>query len=147
SPGDITELVDARPFPLEARDEQGRWRSVLDELALGVRIEVEDALALLEREDGDHPPTWYAELLAAALEEGLADLVAKLPCLVLSDDTRAVPPQHIREGVVLADAGENEAARLLVELGLAKQLHPQFLDRDRAKPVSDWLKKLGTLQS
>ena len=131
-------------LPAAVRDSDGRWRVVLDDwreagAALPAPLSVEQALALLQ--NPDRPVRSTIALVAAGVRDGLEDSLAKLPCLVASDELRLVPPSSSSpEAVAL------EVSPLAQELGIVTALHPQYLeDTDDARVIVDWLREREAL--
>lgn len=81
--------------PMEYRDPAGRWRRILEELALSTSIGVDDALTLLERDDdelGARTSSWYIGMARAAIDAGLFDEFLQSRGVLLSDGRRIEPP-------------------------------------------------------
>ena len=58
-------------LPNQARDTDRRWRTILEELEIGKRLEVDDALNLLPfcvDRPLNRSPEWYVRLVCAALD-------------------------------------------------------------------------------
>ncbi len=145
---DIAELApEATPLANAVRDPGGRWRLVLDELAVSKRVDLPLALTLLEDERHPRPPAWYADLVGAALAAGLGRTVATHRCAVLASGARVRPPQTLSQGVLVSQHDGGPAGQLLHQLGFAWQLHPEFLGASAGEDVTAWLKHAGTLHS
>ena len=131
-------------LPLNARDEGGRWRSVLNDWrAAGADIaeplSVERALELLR--DEARPVRSTLKLSAAGLRADLGDVLGTLPCVVAADGRRLVPPS---EGD--AEALAEKLSPLAEELGIVTALHPVYLEESEdASLVVDWLREQGAL--
>ncbi len=62
--------------PSTSRDDEGRWRDVLNELGRSHPITVADALALLDQSDdelGQREPEWYVQIAKAAIHEDMLE--------------------------------------------------------------------------
>lgn len=131
-------------LPLSTRDAGGRWRSVLDDWrASGADIteelSVEQALELLQDETRSVRST--IKLSATGLRHGLDDLLDTLPCAVLSDEQRMVPPSG---GV--AEALAEKVSPLAEELGIFSVLHSAYFEDSKdARLVVQWLRDQGAL--
>ena len=131
-------------LPLDARDEGGRWRSVLNDWrAAGADIaeplSVKRALELLQ--DEARPTRSTVKLAAAGLRAELGDLLGTLPCVVAADGRRLVPPS---EGD--AEALAEKVSPLAEELGIVTALHPVYLEESEdARLVVEWLREQGAL--
>ena len=131
-------------LPLDARDEGGRWRAVLDDWrAAGADLPeplgVERALDLFG--DKTRPVRSTIALAAAAVGAGLGDRLAMLPCVVASSGQRIVPPPDDS-----AEAMAENVSPLAEELGIVTALHAEHLeDTDNARVVIDWLRERGVL--
>ena len=131
-------------LPLDARDEGGRWRSVLDDWRtagadIADPLSVERALELLRDEARSVQST--VKLSAAGLRDGLGDLLGTLPYVVAADGRRLVPPS---EGD--AEALAEKVSPLAEELGIVTALHPVHLeDSEDARVVVEWLREQGAL--
>ena len=131
-------------LPESARDDDGRWRVVLDDwrtagAGLPEPLGVERALGLLREEARSVRST--IALAAAGLRAGLGDELGGLPCVAANDGRRLIPPT--------GDAAEALAERvspLAGELGIVTALHPDHLvESDDARLLLDWLRKRGAL--
>ncbi len=131
-------------LPWDARDEGGRWRSVLkDWRAAGADIteplSVERALKLLQDEARSIRST--VKLSAAGLRNELGDLLGTLPCVVAADGRRLIPPS---EGD--AEALAEKVSPLAEALGIVTALHPVYLgDSEDARVMVEWLREQGAL--
>ena len=134
------------PLTSTTRDEEGRWREVLDELGQSHRITVADALAILDLTDeqlGQRDPSWYVRLARAAIDADLIEDFLRKRAILLADGRCVEPPAHADpQSLVCRVDDESLAARL----GLALQLHPSYLnDDDDSQSVIDALKRAGVL--
>jgi hypothetical protein len=127
--------------PSGHRDRFGRWRDVLQELGRSRLLDVEDALDLLELDDGDlgdREPTWYLAFAAAAIEAGIfADFCGERGVL-LADGRRVAPPGSDEpRSLVVHDEPRSLASRLALTL----PIHPVYTAEDKtAKRVTGELK-------
>jgi|HubBroStandDraft_4_1064222.scaffolds.fasta_scaffold03219_6 hypothetical protein len=145
--GDQTALAPGR-FPVSAstRDPEGRWRDVMEELGVSQCITVTEALAMFDWSDeelGDREPSWYVRMARAAIDDGLTEALLWKRCILLADGTRVEPPGHSDpQSLVCNVAPESLASRL----GLALQLHPDYLGEDEnSRTVVAALKQAGVL--
>ncbi|GAA1570107.1 hypothetical protein GCM10009827_109930 [Dactylosporangium maewongense] len=132
------------PFPAVARDAGARWRQVLDDWrdagdALPPVVTVQNALELLR--DADRDVSANIELVAVALDNGLASWLAGLPCVSTSDGRRIAPP-----------TAESVQALMVARSGLAEQLgmgvglaDEHLADTDAARTVLGWLRRTGAV--
>ena len=131
-------------LPLDARDEGGRWRSVLNDWrAAGADIaeplSVKRALELLRDEARSMRST--VKLSAAGLRDELGDLLGTLPCVVAADGRRLIPPSKGN-----AEALAEKVSPLAEELGIVTALHPVYLeDSEDARLMVEWLREQGAL--
>ena len=102
----------ATPLPRSMRDGDGRWRKVLAALDVGVEVGSDEAIELLEwpnEELGPRSGRWFVDLVAAALEDGLDNLLQPLPCLLLEDGGRLSPDDAVSRGLVLSKNADGNA--------------------------------------
>lgn len=131
-------------LPAAARDIDGRWRVVLDDwreagAELPVPLSVEQALVLLH--NSNRPVDATIALVAAGIRDGLADSLARLPCLVALDERRLVPPSSSSPAAVALDVSP-----LAQELGIVTALHAQHSqDTDDAHVIVAWLRERRAL--
>ena len=135
-------LTATLPFPV--RDQDGRWRLVLDDwrlssTAIPETVTVERALELLK--DVTRSVHDTIALTAAGLQEGLSTQLLDLPCVVTKDSCHIVPPQGDGPEAVAATS-----STLAEQLGVVTLLHPAHLgDGEDAHTIIKWLRQLGTL--
>jgi hypothetical protein len=128
------------PLPVSARDEAGRWRDVLDDwrdagAPLPEPVTVEDALTLLH--DRNRSVKATIALTAVALDAGLAEQLANLPCVSTSDGQRIVPPAADSVQALML-----QRSRLAEQLGMGVGLAPEHLaETDSATKVIAWLRE------
>jgi hypothetical protein len=112
--------------PSAHRDRFGRWRDVLQELGRSRRLDVEDALELLELADedlGGREPTWYLAFAAAAIEADIFDKFCEERSVLLADGSRVAPPGSDEpRSLVVRDEERSLASRL----GLTLPIHPVY---------------------
>ena len=131
-------------LPSEARDEDGRWRTVLKDWRsagadLPEPVTVERALDLLS--DETRPAHSTIALTAVALDENLGKCLLGLPCLIRHDGRRIVPPSRNSP-----DAVAVKATSLAQQLGVVTLLHIAHLSGDEAATtVLNWLEESGSL--
>lgn len=111
----------------ENRDRSGRWRRVLVELDRSLQLGVEQAFALLNRDDeqlGDREPQWFLDFAYAAIEADRFEEFCEHASVLLADGTRIKPPacEEPRSLVVREDPES-----LATTLGLALPIHPAYL--------------------
>ena len=131
-------------LPSEVRDEDGKWRDVLEDWRsagadLPEPVSVERALDLLKDE------TWPADsviaLVAVAIGENLGERLLRLPCVITHDGHRIVPPSGDSPDAVTA-----AATTLAQQLGVVTLLHSVHLrDEKASSTVLAWLGKCGAL--
>lgn len=132
--------------PSSSRDDEGRWRDVLDELGRSHRITVADALALLDQSDdelGQREPEWYVRMAKAAIHEGVLTKFLRKRGILLADGRRVEPPGHKDpRSLVCRVSPDSLAARL----GLTLQVHPEYLtDNADAQIVMNALERANVL--
>ena len=131
-------------LPSDVRDNDGRWRSVLDDWrATGAdipeEISIERALELVA--DEARPVSSTIALVAAGLDENLDGRLLELPCIVAQDGRHLVPPSDDSPDVVAA-----QTTPLAEQLGVVTLLHTAHLDRGKAAvTVLEWLRKSRAL--
>lgn len=118
------------------RDSAGRWRQVLDDLGVALRIEVEQAVELLDLDDdelGQRSIDWFIKLADAAIAVGLEDRLSDLRSIVASDGARYAPAGDVL--LVRQSDERNIAARL----GLEKRVAPGYFSASTPPRVREWL--------
>ena len=131
-------------LPNQARDADCRWRTILEELEIGKRLEVDDALSLLPF-CVDRPltraPEWYIRLVSAALKVGLDTRLEILPCILVDNPVKLVTPDSGGFSI------DDEIAPLAARLGLVHALHDCLLgEGEGQEQIRGWLERLGRLQ-
>ena len=124
------------PLPRKYCDRKGRWFAVIEELHRSYRINVRDALALLELDDevlGHRSDGWFVDFADAALEAGYQDRLAGLRSVLTVDGSRHAP----KGDVLLVQAEGAESISSL--LGLQKQIAPAFFSGKSPERVKKWL--------
>ena len=132
-------------LPIEARDAYGRWRTILDELEIGMRLDVADALSLLPL-CVDRPlarsPQWYVRLACAALDADLESELEDVPCVLVGDPVALLAPASDGSDFSI-DAG---VPPLAARLDLVHKLHDSLLGEDEGQErIRNWLEGLGRL--
>ena len=143
--GEIAELAGlSATVPRSVRDPAGRWRSVLGDwrthrVDLPEPVSVERALEIVG--DQARPVASTIALVAAALREGLEARLLEVPCVIVHDGRRIVPPAGASTPAVAA-----ATTPLAEQLGVATLIHPAHLARTNGAPeVLDWLRECGAL--
>ena len=148
--GILTDLETAKlaslqaTLPSEVRDEEDRWRIVLDGWRtagadLPQPVSVEQALALFD--DEGRPVESVIALAAVALEHNLGDRLVDLPCVVTDDGKRIVPPSANSPYTLM-----QEVTPLAEQLGTVTLLHKAHLRENKeAAAILSWLKGNGSL--
>ena len=130
-------------LPNQARDADRRWRTILEELEIGKRLEVDDALNLLPfcvDRPLDRAPEWYVRLVCAALDADLDPRLGTLPCVLVDDPVRLVTPDFGGFSI------DDEITPLAARLGLVHALHDSLLGEDTDQErIRGWLEQLGRL--
>ena len=135
---ELAELPATLPFAV--RDQDGRWRLVLDDWRtngadIAEEVSVERALNLVG--DPSRSVESTIALTAAGLAEELNSQLLRLPCVVARDGLHLVPP-----GRLSADALAVETTPLAEQLGLVTLLHPAYLgESEQAQAVLAWLRE------
>lgn len=136
---DLRSLSDNHfPLPKTQRDKKARWRNVLDEIANGLHIDIDDALRLLDFDDdklGARNPYWFVNLANKALAEGLEHTLNLKRCLLASSGERYAPigdRQFVRH---------SRRSGLASGLDLEVELHPIYFDDRTPIAVRDWVQK------
>lgn len=127
----------------EVRDAYGRWRVVLDALGASRSISVDEALGLVHTavEDG-RPDEWYVRLASLALQAGVEELLADMPCLRFADGTVATPKDACERHVVIV--GQPIEA-FGVASGITKVLSPAY-EASQDERVIAWLHEQGVIR-
>ena len=131
-------------LPFEVRDQDGRWRLVLDDWRTsGANIpnpvSVERALDLVGDETRSADLT--IALTAAGLDEGLNERLLELPCVISRDGRHIALPKEDS-----ADALAAEVTPLAEQLGVVTLLHPEHLGEGKAaRIVLKWLRESQVL--
>jgi len=131
-------------LPTGTRDEYGRWREVLEDWRcagadLPEPVSVERALDLMRDEHRSVDST--IALAAIALEQDLSERLKRLPCVIVHDGRRLVPPPKNSPYAVA-----RRVSPLGQKLGLVTLLHDAYLvDGEPASTVLKWLKECGAL--
>ena len=130
----------------EARDSNGRWRVILDDLQVGKCLEVIDALELLNHcleRPLDRQPAWYARIISEALKAGLGSDLANLPCILVDDPIELVSPKS--SGSLFSTNAV--VTPLAARLGLVRKLHDSLLGECSLQgQIRLWLEDLGQLE-
>ncbi|WP_106639508.1 sacsin N-terminal ATP-binding-like domain-containing protein [Allosphingosinicella vermicomposti] len=140
---DVAALAaDSVALPRSARDPAGRWRQVINELGGPEKIDVSDALEII---DGDtaRGVEWYVEFAAVFEREHLiAQFLAK-PGIMLADGTTTIGPSPNEPWVLVKEASPTALAP---RLGIARRIHPAYLDPGApTAPFVATLEKAGLL--
>jgi hypothetical protein len=109
-----------------ARDDSGRWRVVLDELAQSRLIEVERALEIFELEDedfGPRDPEWFVGMALAAVESDLLEELLWKRSILLADGSRVEPPGSQDPRTLVWQAASTSIGVLL---GVTLPVHPVY---------------------
>jgi hypothetical protein len=145
TPEEVAQLAGlAAAMPTAIRDDNDRWRVVLDDWrAAGVQlaplVDVLRALALLS--DESREPDRTVNLAAAALGVGLGDQLADTPFVVAEDGSRLRPPSATSI-VCLIDQPDG----LPTTLGIGRPLHAAHVaSTPSADTVLGWLRERGAL--
>lgn len=131
-------------LPFELRDQNGTWRTVLEDwreagAEIPDEVRVEQALELVG--DDTRPAGSTVRLVAAGLAEGLSARLVELPCIIAQDGQRMVPPSGESPMAVAA-----ETTPLGEQLGVVTLLHPEHLREGKAAAsVLNWLRTCGAL--
>ena len=130
-------------LPTQARDADRRWRTILEELEIGKRLEVDDALGLLPF-CVDRPlaraPEWYVRLVCAALDADLDTRLETLPCVLVDDPVKLVVPDSVGFSI------DDEITPLAARLGLVHALHDSLLgEGEGQEQIRAWLERLERL--
>ena len=131
-------------LPFELRDQNGRWRTVLDDWRragadIPDEVSVERALELVG--DETRPVSSAVGLVAVGLEEGLNARLLELPCIIAQDGRHMVPPSGDSPTAVAA-----ETTPLAEQLGVVTLLHAEHLGEGKAaSAVLKWLRSCGAL--
>ena len=125
-------------LPAHVRDASRRWRAVLDDwraagASLHAPVSVEAALRLFDDDARSAEAT--VALAATAIEEGLADRLTGLRCVVTEEGVHLRPPTTTDPWMlVTSDAG------LAGDLGIGRRIHHAYLtDRKDGRQVLSWL--------
>ncbi len=127
------------PLPSQARDRDGRWRSILDDMQIGKRIDVLKALDLLPpctEQPLARSPGWYVRLVCEALDGGLKWKLNDLPCVLADDPVELLTPKsHLF-------SSDSTARPLVLRLGLVRKLHDSLLAEGRhQEQLRRWLEE------
>ena len=129
----------------DARDEDGRWRLVLEGLEIGKCLDVSDALSLLApyaKRPVDRNPAWFVQITAEALKADLKSELENYPC-ILVDGPMELSTPGANGPLYSAEPVHNVLAS---SLGLVRNLHNALLDGGtEGELVLDWLRTLGKL--
>ena len=127
----------------EWRDGAGRWREVMDDLAVGETVDAEWLLMVLDEpvfESRD--PEWFVQIADAGLESSYLD---SAPWIVTSDGRRHSPDRVRSESVLIM---KTEADGLAAKLRIANRIDAAFLaSNEAARRVEKWLGEEGLLVS
>ena len=122
-----------------ARDSDGRWRTVLDDLEIGRRLELSDALRLLPscaEQPLSRSPKWYLEVVSEAMAADLGEDLQLLPCVLVDSPVELLTPSSA--GVLFSI--DSSASPLASRLGVVRKLHDAFLgDKPKQIQVREWL--------
>jgi hypothetical protein len=113
------------PVELEWRDRHERWREVLDDLGLGVCLELKDIISALGDDDMHVDPEWIVGLTATCIEANLGVPLSRTKSVLLADGSRMAPATVAREGVALVTTDDHRT--LASRLGLTREIHPALL--------------------
>ena len=151
----LAELLSAADFKVlapeyqrlssNARDERNRWRLVWENLEMGKRLDVIDALYLLEKH-GEQPidrePVWYVRIAAEALRADLESELETIPCILVVDPPMLSKPDPDGPFYCIEPVIDALAARL----GLVRALHDSFIEgSEDGKLITEWLEEIGKL--
>ena len=133
------------PLPAVARDSDGRWRRILDDLQIGKRLDLEGALDLLPL-CAEQPlarcPEWYVRLVCKALDDGLRWKLSALPCVLVDDPVELLTPDS--NGSLFST--DDTITPLASRLGLVRRLHDSLLGEDQLQErIREWLEGLERL--
>jgi hypothetical protein len=132
------------PLAASARDDADRWREVLDDwraagAPLPRPVSVADALRLLGAPERSVDST--IALAAVALQQGLREKLAGLPCVSTSDGRRVVPPTAGSVHALMVTR-----STLAEELGIGVGVAPEHLvETAAATTVLAWLRDIGAV--
>jgi hypothetical protein len=127
---------DHMALPTTVRDGDGRWRRVLDDLGEALRIEVEQAIELLDFDDdelGQRPVEWFIKLADAAVAAGLEDRFSDLRSIVAVDRARYAPTGDV---LLVRQSDERSIA---ARLELEKRVAPAYFSASTPLRVREWL--------
>ena len=132
-------------LPAEACDARGRWRAVADDLEIGRRLDVGDALDLLPL-CVDRPlsqsPEWYIRLACAALDADLESQLEAAPCVLVDGPVGLLAPAS--SGSYLSI--DSDVRPLAARLGLVRKLHGSLLaECEGSERIRAWLESEGFL--
>ncbi len=135
------------PVPTQLRGVGGRWRRVLDDLAVSQILTVTDAVSMFGWNGaklGPRTGRWCVRIAAAGLAAKLEPKLDSSWSVRLTNGTRTRPPLPT-DGFVLTSS--QQATGLAAELGLVKIVDDAYLEDDApAKEVRAWLKRRDRLR-
>ena len=134
------------PLPSAARDSEGRWRRILDDIEIGMRIEVFKALDLLpplSEKPLTRPPEWYVRLVCEALDAGLKWELNNVPCVLVEEPVELLAPNSSGPLFTTDDTMRPLASRL----GLIRKLHSSLHGEGQLQEqIRKWLEELERLR-
>ncbi len=137
---DLARVTDAPPFPMHMRDEQGRWREVLDHLDLGRTVELADLVEAGGRGVfAAKAPVWFLDLASRIIRHADESPLTEHAWLPLADGSLLRP----------ANAGEPGPLICLTLPSfthpgddLLRLAHPELgAEEPIAEAVRDWLEQ------
>ena len=145
------DLVELRPghtpMPKELRGTGGRWRRVLEDLAVSEVVTVTDAVAMFGWDAsklGVRTGLWCVRVAAAGLTAKLESRLDQSWSVSLASGARTRPPGPT-DGFVLVSS--RQATGLAADLGLVKIIDDAYFEEDAAtKEVRLWLERKNRLR-
>ena len=123
-------------MPKKLRDANSRWHLVLDDLGTSPRLDLTDALELLDLSDeelGDRPLRWFMTLADVAIAEGEKASLSARRSILAEDRSRHSPKGE----TLLVQNVEPES--ISFRLGLERRVHPEYLSDNSPKRVKEWI--------
>lgn len=147
TPDDLELLAPGRmALDRGCRDEDGRWRLVLDDLEDPQALDPANSLDLFDHPNSiaNRDPSWFVSMAALALEQGLWGEFLKKDAFLLADgNIVGCPPRGGPRILVLHDNPQSLARRL----GLALPLHQAYqVDNQDAQSVIAKLREMRVLR-